>query len=226
MIEFLSQFFPNAMNDLPGIWTATIETFQMVFIAGGISLVFGIVFGVILIVTRKDGILENLFIWRILDITTNLFRSIPFIILAIALSDLSRTIVGTTIGVKGAIVPLVFGTVPFFARQIESSLAEIDPGLVEASQAMGDSPLQTIIHVYLRESIPGIIRGTSITIVSLIGFSAIVGTIGAGGLGAYALNHGYYRHLPDVTVFIIILILIIITIIQAISDYFVDKTTH
>lgn len=226
MLDFLIQLFPNAMKDLPGIWVATIETFQMVLIAGAISLVFGIFFGVIIIVTRKGGILENYFIWRILDIATNLFRSIPFIILAIAIAGLSRFIMGSAIGIRGVIVPLVFGTVPFFARQIESSLAEVDPGLIEASQAMGDSPFQTIIHVYLRESIPGIIRGTSITIVSLIGFSAVVGTMGAGGLGAYALNHGHYRHQDDVTIFIIIVILIIITIIQAIADFFVDKTTH
>ena len=121
---------------------------------------------------------------------------------------------------------MIMGTVPFFSRQIESSLAEVDYGLIEASQSMGDSPLQTILRVYLKESIPGIIRATTITLISLIGLTAMVGVVGGGGIGNFAIQYGYSRHQTDITYVSCIVILIFITLIQSISNVLIQKTTH
>ena len=133
---------------------------------------------------------------------------------------------GTGIGVKGAIIPLIIGTVPFFSRQIELALAEVDGGLIEAAQAMGDSPLQIIFRVYLKESIPAIARATTITFISLIGLTAMAGVVGAGGLGDFAIRYGHQRSEPDVIWVTILIILILVTVAQAIGDVIIKKTTH
>ena len=226
MLEFLNQWIPNVMDKLPTLWLSTIETLQMVFIAGSISFIFGLLFGVVFIVTKKGGILQNVVIYKILDNVVNLFRSIPFIILIVVLLDVSRLIAGTAIGVKGAIFPLIVGTIPFFARQIESALAEIDTGLIEASQAMGDSPFQIIFRVYLKESIPSIVRGTTITFISLVGLTAMAGAVGAGGLGNFAIQYGYGRSQTDVSYVVVLFILILITFIQTLGNYVIKKTSH
>lgn len=226
MLDFLNQMIPNVMEKLPALWVAVIETLQMVGISGVISLIFGLIFGVILIVTRKGGIMQNRFVFLILDNIVNLFRAIPFIILISLLMDVTRFVSGTTIGVKGALFPLVIGTIPFFARQIESALSEIDHGLIEASQSMGDSPFQIIFRVYLKESIPSIVRGTTITFISLIGLTAMAGAVGAGGLGNFAIQYGYGRHQVDVNYVVVLIILLLITLIQSLGDYIIKKTTH
>lgn len=226
MLDFLNQMIPNVMEKLPALWIAVVETLQMVGISGSISFVFGLIFGVILIVTRKGGIMQNRIVFLILDNIVNLFRAIPFIILISLLMDVTRFVSGTTIGVKGALFPLVIGTIPFFARQIESALSEIDHGLIEASQSMGDSPFQIIFRVYLKESIPSIIRGTTITFISLIGLTAMAGAVGAGGLGNFAIQYGYGRHQVDVNYVVVFIILLLITLIQSLGDFIIKKTTH
>ena len=133
---------------------------------------------------------------------------------------------GSAIGTKGALVPLVFGTVPFFTRQIESALAEVDKGLIEAAESMGSSPLEIIFRVYLRESLPGIIRGTQITFISLIGLTAMAGAIGGGGLGDYAIRYGHQRGQTDVTYVTVFIILIMVSFIQSMGTFFIKKTTH
>jgi D-methionine transport system permease protein len=138
----------------------------------------------------------------------------------------SRFIMGTAIGVEGAIVPLVFGTVPFFARQIESALAEIDHGLIEAALSMGKSPLEIIFQVYLRESISGIARGTTITAISLLGLTAMAGVVGAGGLGDYAIRYGHDRNQTDVTYVTVLVLVFMVSIIQIIGNRIVKKNTH
>ena len=165
-------------------------------------------------------------VYWVLDKIINILRSIPFIILVPATLFLSRAIMGTGIGVKGAIIPLIIGTVPFFSRQIELALAEVDGGLIEAAQAMGDSPLQIIFRVYLKESIPAIARATTITFISLIGLTAMAGVVGAGGLGDFAIRYGHQRSEPDVIWVTILIILILVTIAQAIGDVIIKKTTH
>ena len=151
----------------------------------------------------------------------NLFRSVPFIILLACLVPLSRLIMGTAIGVKGAIVPLVFGCAPFFTRQIESALADVDPGLIEAAQSMGLDNKDIIFRVYLKESIAGIARGTTITIISLIGLTAI-----AGGLGNFAIMYGHQRNMPDITYTTVVVLVIIVTVVQLIGNYIAKKNTH
>lgn len=226
MLEFLNSIMPNIMSKPEALLEALIQTLQMLFISGGISLFFGVILGITLVVTKKDGILENKIIWWCLDKFINLFRAVPFIILMYWLKPLTLALVGQTIDVKGAIIPLLFSTVPFMSRQIESALSEISPGLIEAAQSMGDSPIQLIFRVYLRESIPSIIRGTTITLISLIGLTAMAGAIGAGGLGNFALMYGYQRSQADVTNVVVILILLLITLIQSIGDFLIRKTSH
>ena len=142
------------------------------------------------------------------------------------LVPLTRLIMGTAIGVKGAIVPLIFGTVPFFARQMESALSEVDSGLIEAAQSMGSSPIAIIFRVYLKESIAPIARAITITAISLIGLTAMAGAIGAGGLGDYAITAGYYRNKLDIIYVSVILLVILVGIIQAIGNFIVKKSTH
>ena len=160
------------------------------------------------------------------DKVVNLFRSVPFIILLACLVPLSRLIMGTAIGVKGAIVPLVFGCAPFFTRQIESALADVDPGLIEAAQSMGLDNKDIIFRVYLKESIAGIARGTTITIISLIGLTAMAGAIGAGGLGNFAIMYGHQRNMPDITYTTVVVLVIIVTVVQLIGNYIAKKNTH
>jgi len=169
-------------------------------------------------VTKKDGILENFFIYQLLDKLTNAIRSIPFLILLILLIPLSRAIVGVGIGVAGAIVPLVFGTTPFFARQIETAISELDSGLVEASLAMGMSPVEIIFRVYLRESIASIARVTQITAINLIALTTIAGAIGAGGLGDFAVQFGQMMNMTDLLWVAIIIIMILVIIVQGIGN--------
>lgn len=226
MMTWIEQNLPHIYIILPELPESILQTLQMIFIPGVISFIFGIFFGVILIVTRKGGILQNKLVFSILDKVINLLRAVPFVILMSLLDPVSRAVMGTTIGVDGAYIALIIGTVPFFARQIESVLAEVNFGLIEASQSMGASPREIIFHVYLHESIPGITRATTITIISLIGLTAIAGAIGAGGLGDMAIRYGYNRHQIDVTYVTVFLILIIISIIQGIGDYIIKKTTH
>ena len=226
MQEFLTNVLPNVMSKPNDLYISFSQTIYMMFISGLISFVFGIIFGVILIVTSPSGILKNRFIYTLLGGLLNIFRSIPFVILLAALIPFTRIIMGSAIGTKGALVPLVFGTVPFFTRQIESALAEVDKGLIEAAESMGSSPLEIIFRVYLRESLPGIIRGTQITFISLIGLTAMAGAIGGGGLGDYAIRYGHQRGQTDVTYVTVFIILIMVSFIQSMGTFFIKKTTH
>lgn len=226
MQEFLTNVLPNVMSKPNDLYISFSQTIYMMFISGLISFALGIVFGVILIVTSEAGILKNKLIYTLLDNLVNIFRSIPFVILLAALIPFTRIIMGSAIGTKGALVPLVFGTVPFFTRQIESALAEVDKGLIEAAESMGSSPLEIIFRVYLRESLPGIIRATQITFISLIGLTAMAGAIGGGGLGDYAIRYGHQRGQTDVTYITVFIILIMVSFIQSMGTFFIKKTTH
>ncbi len=226
MAEQLSKIIPNVVPRSAQLWKAFAETLQMVGIVGALALVIGIPFGVILFVTKPGGILENRPIHFIFNKICDIFRSIPFILLAMIMLGLSRLVVGTAIGVKGAIIPLLFATIPFLGRQIEGALAEVPDGLVEAAEAMGCSPFEVICRVYLKEAIPGIARGVTITLISLINFTAIAGAIGAGGLGNFAISYGHGKNLPDVMWTVLIIIILMVSIVQAIGNLVVEKTTH
>lgn len=222
----VTKLFPNVIEFASDFPQAIIDTLLMLVISGLISVVIGIFLAVIVVVTRKDGLKENQPVFWILDKIINLFRSIPFIILIPTVAVLSRALFGTTIGIEGALVPLVIGTAPFVARQMESAIMEIDPGIIEASIAMGLSTKEIIFDVYLRENIPRMIRGLTISFIALVGQIAIVGSVGAGGLGDMAIRYGLQRSMGDITFVVIILILILISIVQAIGDKLVEKTTH
>ena len=226
MEEILLKYIPNVLNTKGEIVEAVYQTLTMVSISGAISLIFGVLLGVVLVVTRKGGILQNAPVNNVLDKIINVFRSIPFIILIALLIPVTRAIVGTAIGTKGAVVPLVIGTIPFFARQMESALAEVDKGIIEAAQAMGSGPMDIIFRVYLREGLPGIIRGVTITFISLIGSSAVAGSVGGGGLGDLAIRYGYQRFQTDITFVTVIILLILVSIIQGVGNMLIKKMTH
>ena len=204
---------------------STVATLQMVGIAGFVSFILGTTFGVLLVVTKKKGILENWLVYNLLDKVINAIRSIPFLILLILLIPVSRAIMGRAIGVEGALIPLIFGTTPFFSRQVESAIAELDPGLVEASLAMGLSPMAIIFNVYLRESIPSIARVTQITAINLIALTTFAGAVGAGGLGDFAIQFGQNLRLTDMLWLTIVVIIVLVTIIQVIGNVIIKWAT-
>ena len=223
MEQILLRYVPNVLDNKVELLESIGETIVMVSISGAISLILGTIIGVFLVVTSRGNILENNTIHGIISKIINFFRSIPFIILIGALIPLTRVIVGSAIGTRGAIVPLVFGTVPFFSRQIETALMEVDRGVIEAAQAMGSGPLDIIFRVYLREGLPGIVRGITITLISLIGLSAMAGAIGGGGLGDFAIRYGYQRFQMDITYVTIIIILIFVSIIQGVGNLILKR---
>ena len=226
MLELLNQFVPNIMDKLPDFLTAILETFIMLGIVGVISLLIGTLFGVIMVVTKKEGILENAILYFLIGKVIDFFRAIPFIVLIFLIAPMTRAIVGTTIGLRGAMLPLAVGAIPFVARQIESALSEVDNGLIEASQAMGCSPLEIIFRVYLKESVPGIIRATTITLITLIGYIAMVGVVGGGGLGDFCIRYGYNSFQFDVIYVCVAVLLLITSLIQGIGNFAIRKTTH
>ncbi len=226
MQELISKLLPNLVSRWPDFLEAIRDTLLMEVWAGAIAFVLGLGFGIILTVTRPGGILENKPVFKTLDLLTNLFRSIPFIILLTALMPLSRMIMGTAIYVRGAIVPLVFGSVPFFTRQVQSALAQTDDGLIEAAEAMGLSPADIIRRVYLRESIGPLARATTITAISLLGLTAMAGAVGAGGLGDFAIRYGHDRNMTDITWVTVIVLIIAVSLVQVVGDSIAKKHSH
>lgn len=226
MQEILNRYLPNVIERLPAFGKAIGDTLIMVAWSGSIAFVLGLVLGVVLIVTRPGGILENKVLYQVLDKVINFFRSIPFIILLTWVIPLSRAIMGTAIDVPGAIVPLVLGTVPFFSRQVESALAETDKGLVEAALSMGSSPMEIIFRVYLREGVAAIARATTITAISLVGLTAMAGAVGSGGLGDFAIRYGHDRGMTDVTWVTVIVVFILVSILQLFGNLVVKKNRH
>lgn len=205
------------------IWTSTLETLYMVFFATLFSLLIGFPIGILLTVTKEGNILESPKLNKVLDFIINTLRSFPFIILMILLFPLSRIIVGTTIGSTAAIVPLSISAAPFVARMIEGALNEVDKGLIEASSSMGANNWTIIFKVMIPETMPHIIHGITVTVISLIGFSAMAGTIGAGGLGDLAIRFGYQRFKTDIMVYAVIVIIIVVQILQSLGNYLVYR---
>ena len=195
------------------------ETTYMVAVSGIISALVGIPLGIILVTTDKRHILENIPFNRVLGVIINATRSTPFIILMVAIIPLTRLIVGTSIGTNAAIVPLCIAAIPFVARIVESALKEVDYGVIEAAQAMGASPLEIITKVLLPEALPAIILGLTMTIISLIGYSAMAGAIGGGGLGDLAIRYGYQRFRADIMLITVIILIGQVQIVQSTGDY-------
>jgi len=198
---------------------ATLETIYMVAIASLLAILVGLPLGTILYVTRKGNILEQAAANQMLSAIVNMTRSIPFIILMIAVIPFTRLLIGSSIGTNAAIVPLSLAAIPFLARVVENALLEVNKGLIEAATAMGATVWQIIMKVLIPEALPGIINGLTLTIISLIGYSAMAGAVGGGGLGDLAIRYGYQRF--DVTM-MLMTIAIMIVFVQAIQ-YFGDK---
>lgn len=198
--------------------TSILETLYMVFFSSIFSTILGIPLGILLVVTSKDHICPHPKLNMALEGFVNFFRSVPFIILIILIFPLSRFIVGTTIGSTAAIVPLSIGAAPFVARIVESSLRELDYGIIEASIACGASNFQIIFHVMLRESIPSLILGATITIINIIGYSAMAGAVGGGGLGDAAIRYGYQRFQSDVLFVCVVILVAMVGLIQLLGN--------
>ena len=196
----------------------TLDTLIMTCVATLLAYVIGIPLGILLVVTSPNGLRPNRVVSTIVGWIVNIARSIPFIILLVALIPFTRFIVGTSLGVPGAIVPLVVTAAPFAARMVEQSLEETDGGLVEAAQSFGASTWQIVWKVYLKETLPSLVRGVAITFVTLFGYSAMAGTVGAGGLGDIAIRYGYQRFQTDVMVFAVLLCIVLVIVFQAIGD--------
>ena len=202
---------------------STLETLYMVFFSTLFSLLIGFPIGVLLVITKEGNILERPKLNKVLEIVINTLRSFPFIILMICLFPLSRIIVGTTIGSTAAIVPLSISAAPFVARMIEGALNEVDKGLIEASSSMGASNSTIIWKVMIPETMPHIIHGITVTVISLIGFSAMAGTIGAGGLGDLAIRFGYQRFKTDIMIYSVIVIIVLVQVLQSFGNYLVYR---
>jgi D-methionine transport system permease protein len=199
------------------------ETTYMVAVSGFISALLGIPLGIILVTTNKGHILENTSINRVLGAVVNATRSTPFIILMVAIIPVTRLLVGTSIGTNAAIVPLSIAAIPFVARIVESALKEVDYGVIEAAQAMGASPKEIITKVLIPEALPAIVLGLTLTIISLIGYSAMAGAIGGGGLGDLAIRYGYQRFRADIMLITVIILIAQVQIVQSAGDYISNR---
>lgn len=206
--------------------TGTLETLYMVLLAGFIAVIIGLPLGVILFTTRNNSISKNKLINKPLSALVNVLRSIPFIILLIALLPITRFIVGSSIGTTAAIVPLSIGAIPFSARIVESALSEVSAGLIETGQSMGASTLEIVWYIMLPEALPSIVNGTTLMLIALIGYSAMAGVVGGGGLGAAAYNYGYQRFDMNIMLSTVIILIVFVYLLQLIGDYFAKKLSH
>ncbi|MGI6466109.1 MAG: methionine ABC transporter permease [Sphaerochaetaceae bacterium] len=203
------------------VWSATAQTLIMVFASTFFSLLLGLPLGILLCVTgpeEQGGIIEKPLLNNVLSRIVNVLRSFPFIILMILLFPLSRIIVGTSIGTKATIVPLSIAAAPFVARIIESAIKEVDPGVIQAARAMGSTTNQIIWKVMIPEAMPALASGITLTIINLIGYSAMAGAIGGGGLGDLAIRYGYQRFRPDIMIVAVVVILVLVELIQIVGN--------
>jgi D-methionine transport system permease protein len=199
--------------------SGTLVTLYMTFLSTFFAYLFGMPLGIILVITERQHVLPRRRLNASLGGIVNVMRSIPFIILLIAVIPFTRLVVGTSIGPSASVVPLAIGAIPFVARMVEASIKEVDKGLVEAALAMGASPRQIISKVMVPEAMPSLILGVSITIITLIGYSAMAGVVGGGGLGDIAIRYGYYRYQEDLMFLTIILLIIIVQMVQSAGNY-------
>ena len=203
-----------------------IETLIMVGIAGVIGGAIGIPLGILLHVTSPQGILSAKVFNRTIGVLVNAVRSTPFIILLVAIQPLTRLIVGTSIGTSAALVPLTIAAAPMISRLVESSLREVDKGLIEAALSMGATSMQIIRKVLLPEALPGIIAGITIALVSLVGAAAMAGAIGGGGLGDLAIRYGYQRFMPEIMYSVVVILIVFVQAMQSLGDWTVRKVSH
>lgn len=206
------------------LYKGALETLYMVILSTACSYLAGIPLGVLLFITDKNGICRCRIVNTVLGVIVNLTRSIPFIILLIAILPFTRIVAGTTIGTNATVVPLIVAAIPFIARMVESSLKEMDQGVIEAAQAMGSSNFQIIRKVLLPEAKPSLFVGCTIAFATLLGYSAMAGFTGGGGLGAIAINYGYYRYQANIMWATVFVLVIIVQVFQELGMFIVNKT--
>ncbi|CAM3156985.1 methionine ABC transporter permease [Cupriavidus taiwanensis] len=202
------------------------ETLLMVAISGVVGALLGVPLGVLLHLTNRGGVLSHPLFNRAIGVVVNAVRSIPFIILLVVVIPFTRFIVGSSIGTTAAIVPLTIAAIPFIARLVESALREVDKGLVEAAQSMGATTGQIVWKVLLPEAMPGIVAGLTITFVSLVGYSAMAGAIGGGGLGDLGIRYGYQRYITEVMVAVVVILIVFVQAVQSFGDWLVRRISH
>lgn len=222
--QLITPYYPTIKVAM--LWDSTTATLNMLLISWAFTTVFGIILGIILYITSPKQLLQNKVIYPILSLFTNILRSIPFIILIVFLLPYTKAIMNTSFGVKGAILPLTIGAIPFFAKLVETSLREIDRGIIEAAVSMGTPLHKIIFSVLLREARPSIIAGATITGILLLGFTAMAGVVGAGGLGDLAIRYGFHRNQTELANFVLIIIIVIAQTIQIVGDIFMRKLTR
>jgi len=206
--------------------TASVDTLQMMLYSTLFTLVIGLPLGVLLYVSSRSNSTVLQWVYRVMSFIVNIIRSVPFIILIVVLIPLTRSIVGVSTGVQGTIPPLVIAAAPFFARLVETALREVDRGVIEASQAMGATPLQVIRKVLLPESLPGLIAGITITVVTLVSYTAMSGMVGGGGLGDLAIRYGYQRYEKEIMIVSVIFMIILVQVLQMLGDRLVTYFTR
>lgn len=216
MIDVITTFWAEYGDVL---LKGTGDTVIMVLISTILAYIIGLPLGVLLTITQPHGIWPHKWLNRVLGWIVNIGRSLPFIILMVAIMDFTQLIVGTKVGIRGAVVPLVISAAPFIARMVETSLAEVDSGVVEAAESMGASTFQIVWKVYLPEAKPSLILGASISIITILTYTAIAGCVGAGGLGDLAIRYGYHRKVPSMMWVTVILIIVMVQIIQSVFSW-------
>ncbi|MGW8958353.1 methionine ABC transporter permease [Paenibacillus sp. NPDC055715] len=217
----LEQLFPNVTPE--SVVEATGQTLYMTGIAGVATFFFGLSIGLLLFLTSKGQLWENKSLYSFISVFVNIFRSIPFIILIVLLIPFTKVVVGTMLGADAALPALIIGAAPFYARMVEIGLREIDKGVIEAARSMGAKTSMLILKVLIPESLPALISGLAVTTIALVGYTAMAGAIGAGGLGNLAYLEGFQRSHNDVTFVATVLILVIVFIIQFIGDFIINK---
>lgn len=222
-MDFLATFFDNyGMLLAQGTW----DTLLMTIVSTFFAYVIGIPLGVLCVLTSPKGLMPHRIFNMVLGWIINIGRSIPFIILLVALIPFTRFIVGTSLGVPGAIVPLVISAAPLIARMVEQSIEEVDGGLVEAAQSFGANTWQIVYKVFLREALPSLVRGFAIVFITILGYSAMAGCVGAGGLGDIAIRYGYQRYQDDVMIATVIILIVIVQIVQSACNFAARKMEH
>ena len=220
----MTSVFTPQMLDL--FLTSFNQTLYMVTVSWGIGSAIGLPLGVLLYLTSKGGILQNLAMNQSIGVVVNAVRSVPFIILLVAVIPFTRFVVGTSIGTAAAIVPLAIAAAPFVARLMENALREVDRGLIEAAQAMGATTRQIVFKFLLPEALPGIIAGLTVTFVSLVSYSAMAGAVGGGGLGDLGIRYGYQRFLPEVMLAVVLILIFFVQFIQFFGDWLVRRVSR
>ena len=205
---------------------ATLETLAMTAVSGIFTVLFGVPIGLLCVATNKGGLFPNAVVNRVTGFIVDLGRSLPFLLLAVFITPLTRLIVGTSIGWQAACIPLIVGATPFFARLVESNIMGVDSGKIEAAQMMGASRTQIMWGVQVREALPSLIQSTTVLIITIIGYGAITGAFVGGGIGTLAINYGHYRYQADTMLVSLIVIGIIVIVIQAIGDWFARRIDH